>query len=789
MNRGIIHRSMMSDKNNTNFFKTVDGTTETYHIMFDYGVRRIDINKNTRVVLDFVHGGFENIFSRKGNDLIIGDDMYFCAPELLGVGYGKEVWTISCDGEGNYSAEIKKYTWMGSKRGYSDTPTTVEMQVMTQDELTEFAESFGLTLNEGENTLYTTWPVLPNPNITYHMNDCGYYAPANGKLILKNYFKYKNNDIYVGNQLLSDIIKGVENFDVTKRVFINKQHIIYDSFLSENIKGKDYSEVIFSRQGDDTITGGKGNDRIYLGEGNKTVVISEGDERDIIYKTTNGGTTRISLDTNDINYTKSGNHLVINRNYGFQTEQTILNNFFKNPDIYNQLVITNGDTIISNNLLQDLITGNQKISFDNNIHNIKGSDLSDEFYTTWQDETFSTGKGNDVIHFNLHNNFNNRYNFFYNSFGEDTVNITQNSNITLDFNTNDDENIKFAYRKNGSDAVITATREVKITLVRIWDRLYSIQNGANNEYKVTITNYDFIDGSYQENGEISQEVWTEDTFANFRQENGLEAQANNNLLAPDNYVIDPIIWHPIMQDIVLNVFIGSVTLKDYFKYNNSNIYIGNTSLQDILENIENISTINESNSAKATKIFDTFLDDTITGSRFSDSITSSFGDDNITSGKGNDTIFLGEGNKTVNISKVDGLDIINISQNNTSTDIVFDDDVLEVSLKKSSNNLIISRKYADKTEKTIIKNFYRYNLENNISITVGDEVIWDSSTDSVNINGTVFEAIPDYQLDQYSLNEINQSICSWQSTDNYSDTYSFADVMDYDQLPVLVAQN
>jgi len=779
-------------KENKNFYKTTDGTTDTYHIQFDYGTQTIDINNGKKVVFDFVHGGFENIFTRKGNDLIIGDDMYFAYPELMGVGYGKEEWTITQDGDGNFSAEIKKYHWMGSTRGYSETPASVEVRVMTQEELTQFAEQYNLTLNEGENTLYTRWPVVPNPNVTYHMEDCGHYAPANGKLILKNYFKYENNDIYVGNQLLSGIIQNSANSDTVKRLVVNKQHVIYDTFLSENISGKDYAETIYSNQGDDTITGGKGNDRICLGGGNKTIIVGEGDGGDTVIKKAEGNTTTISFDTDDISYTKSGNNLVINRHYGYKTEQTVVSDFFKNLDNYNQLIITNDDDIISNNLVQELLSGDKRLSYDMTSNKIKGSDLSDEFYSTYEDETFSTGKGNDIIRFDLSHTMNDRVKLFNDSFGDDMVNITPDSNITLDFNTGDREDINFTYEKRDNDVVITATREVRFTRVRIWNRIYNIQEKTDGGYNVTISNCGTGAEICQENSEVTQEVWTEENLTAFRQQNGLNSAQN----VPIHYIEDPIIWEPIIwdpiiigpieQEIVFNMPIGSVTLKDYFKYNNSNIFVGDTSLMDILKNLPEIAVINESYSDRGKKIIDTFMNDEITGSRFSDTITSSCGDDNITGGKGNDVFNLGEGNKTVNINKGDGIDTINISQNNTSTEIVLDD-VMGISLKKYSNNLIIYRKYDGKLERTVIRNFFRNNLENNIIITSDNNIIWDSSTDVA--NRFVYQKEPDCFIFQYDSNELNQNVCAWQSTCEGSAITDFGDMSEYEDLPVLIAQN
>ena len=99
-----------------NFVRTINKETgeETYKIQFDYGVQAIKVKEASKIILDFVHGGFEKYFTREGNNLIIGDDMYLYMAEPLGVGHGKEVWTVVEGEASTYNITISKYHWAGS---------------------------------------------------------------------------------------------------------------------------------------------------------------------------------------------------------------------------------------------------------------------------------------------------------------------------------------------------------------------------------------------------------------------------------------------------------------------------------------------------------------------------------------------------------------------------------------------------------------------------------------------------------------------------------------------------
>ena len=163
----------MAKPNENTFIQVINNTTgeEIYQIQFDYGVRTIQVTEGTKITLDYVHGGFEEAFSRAGDDLIIGDDWYVAVMQPLGVGYGKELWFVTENEDSTYTIEVSKYSWAGCSYGYADEPRSTETRTMTADELAEFQTEHNVTVNVGANTLYTTWPVLPDPNIYYHMQE------------------------------------------------------------------------------------------------------------------------------------------------------------------------------------------------------------------------------------------------------------------------------------------------------------------------------------------------------------------------------------------------------------------------------------------------------------------------------------------------------------------------------------------------------------------------------------------------------------------------------------------
>ena len=97
------------------------------------------------------------------------------------------------------------------------------------------------------------------------------------------------------------------------------------------------------------------------------------------------------------------------------------------------------------------------------------------------------------------------------------------------------------------------------------------------------------------------------------------------------------------------------------------------------------------------KLVGGFTNDTIIGSDKADKIYTGAGNDTITANKGNDTINItGAGEKTINIANGDGNDVITGIAKADETNLVFDNDAeLSYSKNGASNDLIITRKYAE----------------------------------------------------------------------------------------------
>ena len=755
----------MANFSDENFIELINKTTgeRIYLIKFDFGTRHIDVPKNKKVTLNYLHGGFEKIFTRKGNDLIIGDDWYHVMFQRLGVGFGKEVWYIQENDDSTYSVTISKYSWRGSYHGYSVFPSDEVTIEMTSEELANFQAKHNVTVTNGINTLYTTWPVLPNPIIYYHMNDCGDYAPANGKIILHNYFLNGENTVFVGDELLKDIIKecGEIYFIGDKESY--KPLNLKDTFLSENIYGGTKSDKIRSLAGDDIITGGLGNDKITLGKGHKTIVVSQGDGRDVIYNSAKSDSVTLEFDgVSDVSYTKSGNNLIINREYSSGNgEETVIADYFKNFKSQPKLTITDGNDIITQDVNSDLKNGVALLKIQTVSRTVKGTDFNDDAYSSYKDETFALGKGNDIIHFRSDGMFS----FSPYSFGKDTVKLVKGSHITLDF---DDVGGRLSYERRGNDAVITARHQIELCGRSNGKEEWLIKKGVNDSYEITKSKYLFTGDRYRSYGVSTVITMSKSELNEFQSENNVSLKVGKNTLYTSRAVVpDSVIHYSKVDTANWGIALGSVTLKDYFKYGEDSVYIGNQSLMDIFRNSPTEYAVDKSHSKRSQTISDTFMDEILIGGKKSDKITSLSGDDTIIGGKGNDTITLGEGDKTVLIGKGDGKDSLIITSDNTSTNIVFDPVVKGISFIKSGLDIVINRDYNDKTERTVIKNFYLSNLrENNTKITVGGSVVFDSLGFDITHRTWTNEVL-------YSVDELQQNISAWQTTnEGYLPEYS-----------------
>ena len=771
----------MAKVSDRNFIRIVDSETgdETYKIQFDYGTQKIDVKEGSKITLDYVHGGFENYFKRVGNDLVIGDDIYLYMAEPLGVGHGKEVWSVSVDENKSYSINVQKYNWLGSYYGYEETPSKTETKIMTEAEYVEFQSDNEVVLNIGENTLYTTWAVLPDPVIHYHMKDSGYYAPANGKIILKDYFLNGKDSVYVGDKLLSDIIKESPMYSALIKSNSKKPYNLFDTFFDDNLYGGDRGDKIHSYMADDMIDAGKGNDKIYLAGGNKTIMLAQGDGKDTVYGAGKTDSVRFKSDTDNVYFTKSKNDLLLNRDYFDKTEQTVIKDYFKDVDNSN-ISVNNGDIELVSNFTQQWKNGEVYLRATGSKV-IRGTDGNDEAFSSVKNETFILGQGNDVIRFRN----NGAISYTPYSFGKDVVKLEKGSHVTLDFS---DVGGKLSYTKKGNDAIITARHQIELCGRANGKEEWVVKKGSKGTYNVTKTTYNFTGDGYSSNNDTEETVMSKSEFKEFQEENGVKLKLGKNTLFTSWAVVpNPEIHYSMKDGANWGIILGTVTLKDYFKYGEDSVYIGETSLQEYFKDV--VLTINKSKSKKGQVIEDTIYNEVIYGSKKSDRIFSYYGNDEITAGKGNDEIYLAQGNKVVNINKGDGTDTIKVSKSTGSVQIAFDL-IDSMSFDRDKNDMVIIRSYGDKTERTIIKNYFVMNLDNNIVVS-SPELYQELSEDVVGLTTEVTcryplvddpkpEIICSYppvdaeipevpvpmevmSVPTVDLNVVNQDVSAWQS--------------------------
>ena len=755
----------MANLSDINFIEKIDDTTgdRTFLIRFDFGTRHIYVTEGTRINLDYLHGGFKEAFTRKGYDLIIGDDWHYALIQPLGVGYGKEVWSVTPNDKYGYDIIVCKFTWKGSNYGYDIKPSTVQMITMSSGELAAFEAKHGVSVHDGLNTLYTTWAVLPNPEIHYHMEDHGFYAPADGKIILHDYFRYGENTVFVGDKLLSDIIKSSGQIYFMGNPDSNKSQTLKDTFLSETISGGKKADKISSLKADDVIIGGGGDDTITLGSGDKTVVINKGDGRDVIKNFYKSDSLTLQLnEVEGVSYSKSGNNLVLTREYDDCAEETVVADYFKYWTKQNQIIVTDGKTSFTDDLTRDFETGESKVRILTSSTTVKGTDLSDEAYSTKKNETFSLGKGYDEIKFSNPDGLS----WAPYEFGKDTVKLTSGSHVVLDMDHVGGLGGYFTYEKSGNDAVITVRNRVEICGRENGKEEWDIKRLANGKIWVSKTMYRFTGLGYEPTGETSKVLWTESDYIRFTREKGVSLRFGKNTLYTSWAVVpNPEIHYSMTDTATYDRFLGSVTLKDYFKYSEDSVYLGDTSLQQIFKDLGIENTIDKSRAKKGQTINDTFMDDTIVGSKKSDTIYSMYADDTITAGKGDDRIVLGDGNKVINTVKGDGNDTLIISRDTDRTSLFFND-VDKLRIWKSGKDMLLTRTYGKLVEQTVIKDYFVKNTGNYVSVTTSGLFI----TLSDGIRDITWEKsdkkLASANSSAWNVAELHQAVSAWSSVDS-----------------------
>lgn len=341
------------------------------------------------------------------------------------------------------------------------------------------------------------------------------------------------------------------------------------------------------------------------------------------------------------------------------------------------------------------VTGSKKLT---------GTRFNDVFTGSKLNDTITGGLGNNLYEIDTTTDF-----------GNDTVILTKNEAMTLDFDAYNIKNLKYELVNGGKDIKISSnvnagaleTFEIRATLHPVWISTSDgniieegdPEDGAYEAYEVVFKvveengEYKWMSGNILKDVAPDADPITFELplapldleFANYDSmfhENypGYEYTAGDIDL--DNYVcitVDAIkaykivngeetdISNDISQQLIdgdydirsyyslssLRDFVGTVTLKDFGQKDlGATVNIGNKDLTQYLMN-EGIIQASGKGRIAATR-----FNDNIIGSASADTIYSYAGKDTINAGQGNDRIYLGAGDKTLSFKSGDGNDII-----------------------------------------------------------------------------------------------------------------------------------
>ena len=379
-------------------------------------------------------------------------------------------------------------------------------------------------------------------------------------------------------------------------------------------------------------------------------------------------------------------------------------------DLYTNVVSAKG-TKINGSMFNDVITG---------------SDKADKIYTGAGNDTITANKGNDTI--NITGAGNKTINIA-NGDGNDVITgIAKADKVILNGLTA--ENL--SYSKSGNDLVITREEEAATegkeavtatTTIKDYfknsknaDKLDGVTNvsvsgkgklvgGFTND---TITGSDKADKIYTGAGNDSITAGKGNDTINIT---GAGNKTINIANGDGNDVItgiakaDKIILNGLTDDKLSYSKSGNdlvITREEEAATEGKKAVTAKTTIKDFFKDSNNLDklagvTVKDITVTGKGKLVGGFTNDTIIGSDKADKIYTGAGNDTITANKGNDTINItGAGEKTINIANGDGNDVITGIAKADETNLVFDNDAeLSYSKNGASNDLIITRKYAE----------------------------------------------------------------------------------------------
>ena len=316
----------------------------------------------------------------------------------------------------------------------------------------------------------------------------------------------------------------------------------------------------------------------------------------------------------------------------------------------------------------------------------KGSWLNEEVSSSSKNETFTLGTGENTINFDMKEKQ-----------GKDTVNLVKDGKFVLNFNNADD--VTSTYARSGNNIVIKESTAPDFAGDQ-YSKCVLVITKSGSKYDVVSTLYSWNDetGEYDIPSEPSSWSWSAAEFK--------EVQESYKKYEGINLVVGTNSWY---QDSDYNIYtatgenIGQITLKNYLKNAQDNVFIGGNSLKEILEDTVGVGIFGNKDATKKQKLNGTFLNEKIYGGNKNDTIKTGSGNDIVYVSSGKDTISIdGDGAKIINyvgddfklgnteISFKKGLNY-GLTEGRTSLDIskIYNKSGLDTYLVKSGNNLII----------------------------------------------------------------------------------------------------
>ena len=476
---------------------------------------------------------------------------------------------------------------------------------------------------------------------------------------------------------------------------------------------------------------------------NDEVAITKADGDITINNSTNKGKDFLSFDESDyskgnFSTAKSSRDLVLTYTEDDFTQNITIKNYFSKDGRSTSSSVYGYKLGETETKLTDLYVNEiNESSYKKNTINgtmfndkIVGTDTFDKIYTGKGDDVITPNKGDDII---IINGSGNKTIKFNKGDGDSAIlGISKATSLTIDIE-NPENNI--TYEKTGNNLLITRSIENQEEPESIMIADYF---KGNNSDKLTnkISEYLIMDDAKKLVGSKFNDLF-QSTFENeslyglggnnryqfnFGSDGSTNVAFGNDtvyatgtkdvLEFADNTKLEYIRKGNDLKISAYhnnddNLFDGTVTVKDVFNKDKSNvtIKIGNDekTLQEVLDSA-NILTYDKSTFTKGQKIVGTYFNETFIGSDKADKIYTGAGDDTITAGKGNDAIYInGAGKKTFAFSEGDGVNTITGYEKADSIEIKFNDKNAEseasTSIKPTytriGNDLYLKAEYAE----------------------------------------------------------------------------------------------